>query len=424
MMGFSPNREYVNKLKKENKELIDAQGRPLDPFSGKPTRIIDPFEGAKPCIPGIKETFNWLVPEILDAIPIGQNQVRVKVRAVKSDDISMNGRKYVEEELIQGARTWVGRPILVNHNPNIKIGDIGYSAYENGNLELLLNVNKGRYANMIREKHPAFKGWSIGASYFFMKCPKCGERATDIEVLKSHLREAHGIVNAVYEPRGMVGTEISFVEDPELPGLKTESELMETTQGWQKLCETIVQEHTEPVGLTGSGSTIHIGKAGMGKRKEQPELEAAPTPKPTETPKTDEEKILEAHNLLSSLEEPYKQAYDTVVHYANQNTDTLRKEQKRIEALPQFILSKENEDLREQNEKLTEQVNAFNKQLQPGITETQNIQSKLKETEDKLLEETKRADAAENKLRYIRGNFKAKAVMQPTNVDSVKNPLG
>jgi len=417
----------------------------------------------------IKESFEWLVPEIIDTVPVGKNTVRVKVRAARVNDVSRNKRKYVEEELRASARTWVGKPILVNHDPKRVIGDITYSAYENGNLEFLLNVNKAMYSKRLREKDPSHKGWSVGADFFYMRCPDCGHRATSVEELTDHMKVNHLKHNFHWEPRGMMGTEISYVESPETPGLPTETQLVETQNGWLKLCETVVEERGYALRKVGETSMAKA-KLKLGEPKDAHGCEPDETwdgekcVKKAEAPKAEEQdedhgcgpdeewdgekcvkkteeqeeeprkecgpgKVWDANtkqcvSLNQAVESllSYKRNYEKILAVADKNAMDLQEHIKTLEE--RLLLIGTEADIRKGLgcgtflDSIKERLDGFRRDLEE--LKAQNNPSKLQETEEtakvkKQLEEIlTRQDNLEAKLR---GQFKghSKTLNQPSN---------
>ena len=57
----------------------------------------------------ILENFSWMTPEF-KTVDSGKNTIRIKGVAMKSNVVSRNKRKYVEEELKRSARTLSGKP--------------------------------------------------------------------------------------------------------------------------------------------------------------------------------------------------------------------------------------------------------------------------------------------------------------------------
>lgn len=176
----------------------------------------------------ITESFEWMTPEfkIVDA---GKNTIRIKGVAMKSDVVSRNKRKYIDEELIKSARTFIGKPVTINHDMTRIVGDIKWMEYNDGALEYLADIKKQPYVKLLRDGSAEIKGVSIEANYLHNRCSKCGERFYTEEDFHSHMAGEHFIkTDPTSEPHGIIGQALSLVLSPEQPGYTgTSIQLME-----------------------------------------------------------------------------------------------------------------------------------------------------------------------------------------------------
>jgi hypothetical protein len=228
----------------------------------------------------IIESFNWLTPE-LKVVDSGRNSVKIKGVALRSNAISKNGRKYVDEELQKSARTWIGKPVTINHDMNKKAGTVEWMEHDaDGNLEYVAVVNKQPYVDMIRmygrnPQESSIRGISVEANFLHNVCPECKKRGVEKrfyseEEFHAHMHGEHFIkTNLTSEPHGIVGQALSLVVAPEVPGVEgTTIELMETEQhGLSRLLETVIQyreekERMSNIGIRKEGH-VAVGKTGV-----------------------------------------------------------------------------------------------------------------------------------------------------------------
>lgn len=250
----------------------------------------------------IKESFRWAAAPEFQVVSTGKNKVSIKGVAVRANQISLNKRKYVGEELAKAARTFIGVPVTINHAPYDKrhpmydgrkvVGNTRWAEYEDKRLECILDVNKQPYVDLVRNKSVEIKGLSIEADFLFNRCSHCGKDFHTIDSFKHHMVNEHFIKNFNYEPRGMVGRAISIVLAPEVAGVpNTELSVMEMGKfgDFNSLCETIYSIKKE-------------GKTGMSK-------DTTSTVKtPEEEEEEEEEKKEElTPDLAHGLEEPAHQ---------------------------------------------------------------------------------------------------------------------
>jgi len=255
--------EYLKYLKKTEKEKAEYKRR----FGVPLERTANPT-------PKIKESFKWL--QGLDSFKVqdvGKKTIRIKGVACKSDVVSRNNRKYVDEALMKSAYTMVGKPVTINHDPKKIVGNVIWAEYEDGALEYLADVKKEPYVSMIKDKSTQIRGVSIDAQYLFNKCPVCGEKFETEESFKRHMAEQHFIKNITAEPHGILYNGLSLVLAPEVPGVPdTSVELLETAPGFNQLVECVVKERAFWSHKTGS---VNMSKTGMAKIKSEVEGKAA-----------------------------------------------------------------------------------------------------------------------------------------------------
>jgi len=207
-------------------------------------------------VPNIIESFEWMAPQwkVVDA---GKNTIRIKGVALKGDATSKNNRKYIADELRKSARTWVGKPITINHDPKRIAGNLTWMEYseESDALEYLGDVNKQPYVDMLRNKSAQIRGVSIEAEYLHNQCPRCGMRFYSDEEFHDHMHNVEFIkTDPTKEPHGIIGTALSLVLSPEEPGYSgTTVQVLETVQNSVgRLFETLakVEEEKERMSQT------------------------------------------------------------------------------------------------------------------------------------------------------------------------------
>jgi len=197
----------------------------------------------------IKESFRWMTPEF-KTVDSGKNTIKIKGVALKGNAISRNNRVYVESELEKAARSWIGKPVTINHNMNEKVGTVDWAEYEDGALEYLATIKKQPYVNLLRTKSANIRGVSIEANYLHNQCPRCGERFYTEQEFHDHMNKVHFIkTDPTSHPHGIVGKALSLVLSPEEPGITgTTVELMETWQNQptiSQLLETVINDGKE-----------------------------------------------------------------------------------------------------------------------------------------------------------------------------------
>lgn len=267
----------------------------------------------------LMESFNWLTPE-LKIVDSGKNSVKIRGIALRSNTISKNGRKYVDEELQKAARTWIGKPFTVNHAPPTKvdaerqrvpfdpskiIGNIEWMEHDDdGKLEYVAVVNKQPYVDMVRmygrnPKESSIRGVSVEANFLHNLCPECLKRGVekrfyDEPSFHKHMSEEHFIkTDPTSEPHGIIGQALSLVLAPEEPGVAgTTIELMETEQhGLSRLLETVIKVETEneeegrkmEEKLRGKAALSEEIRIGIGKGMLKPTVPIVEAVTPTQT---------------------------------------------------------------------------------------------------------------------------------------------
>jgi len=235
----------------------------------------------------IKESFEWMSPEFKVVDDAGKNTIRIKGVAMKGDVISKNKRKYVDEELKKAARTWIGKPVTINHNPQQIVGDIKWMEYsdQSNALEYLADIKKQPYVDMIRSKSTAIRGVSIEANYLHNRCPKCDKKFYTEEDFHKHMHGEHFIkTNPTTEPHGILGQALSLVLSPEEPGYSGSSiELLEMyRKPVLRLLETVASTQMEKENymtkLRGKAALTSIRRIAVPTASKLKEQEESPTP--------------------------------------------------------------------------------------------------------------------------------------------------
>ena len=193
--------------------------------------------------PNLKESFSWMSSDFKTQ-NAGKDTIKIKGIALRSDTVSRNNRKYVDAELIKSARTFIGRPVTINHSMERKVGHVDWAEYEDGCLEYLATIKKQPYVDMLRDKSTAIKGVSVEALYLKNMCTICHNPFDTEEQFRDHMKQEHFItIDPTKEVHGMVGQALSLVLSPEECGVEnTTIELAESTN---RLFETIIKEKGE-----------------------------------------------------------------------------------------------------------------------------------------------------------------------------------
>jgi len=252
----------------------------------------------------IKESFEWMAAPDFQVINTGKNTVTIKGVAVRKGQISRNRRRYVDEELKMAARTWIGKPVTINHAPwdrshpmydGRKVpGNVRWMEYNKGAMEYQIDIKKQPYVDLIRNKSVDVKGVSIEADYIYNRCSRCGKNFYTQEEFENHMINEEFIRNFEYEPHQILGRAVSLVLSPEQPGVQgTTIELMEKYQrpkfkGFSQLLETVTtyekKKETYMKKLEGKAVLTPQGRKTVKQLKEQAEDGVKPPAHPTEKP--------------------------------------------------------------------------------------------------------------------------------------------
>lgn len=212
----------------------------------------------------IEESFRWYMPDVnVKQHKSWGHKVKVKGIAIRGGTVSKNKRRYLKDELVRAARSLVGKPITVNHNPDHIIGHIEDAEFEGNNLEYIGVITDRKYADKMRDRSQVQEGemdeeayfmkWnvrpingvSIDGAYRYNRCVLCDERFTDLHNWNLHMRQAHNKKSNIGEtPRGLLLKGLSAVEPPEKPGVPTATiELLESVGGgMSQLLETVITD--------------------------------------------------------------------------------------------------------------------------------------------------------------------------------------
>jgi len=185
------------------------------------------------------EKFSWIKQDLIYAGPKG-NKAQFKGVALLPT-ISGNGKKYVTEELHRSARTLVGKPLTLNHNPNKVLGDVTWAEFENDCIEYVAETKNPEYIAKLQDrkrltKEAYVKKW--GRDPIYGVSVEANYRFHDSQCVGGH---------CTLEPHGIIFNALSLVEDPERPGVTgTTVEIMETLNVEKRLSEMIVKDLVPP----------------------------------------------------------------------------------------------------------------------------------------------------------------------------------
>ena len=116
----------------------------------------------------ILESFTWMTPE-MTITPGPGRSLFIKGQALYSFEkfglkgISTNHKKYIQQEVVEAARTLTGTPMDVNHalsqwkqrgqigRKPLIIGNVEYGMHEDGAIEYLAKIKNAEYINKIRD---------------------------------------------------------------------------------------------------------------------------------------------------------------------------------------------------------------------------------------------------------------------------------
>jgi hypothetical protein len=208
----------------------------------------------------------------------GKKGVRISGIACMADVVSLNRRKYIDEELTKSARTWISKPITINHSPPKEgmkgydrskiVGDIRWMEQENGKMRYAGVVTKQPWVELLRSRSTEIKHVSLEADFLTNECPTCGKFFATDALFYDHAATEHFNKNLERVPRGIVGSALSLVLAPEIAGIEgTTVELAETFDGirpFAQLAESLVTIREGGFAVVKSGIAFPVkgGKLG------------------------------------------------------------------------------------------------------------------------------------------------------------------
>lgn len=226
------------------------------------------------------ESFRWAEP--LDQFKSMQGNapktLLIKAKLLTAG-ISLNHRQYLADEITKAGRTLAGRDINVNHDKNRIIGHVKGSEPEDDWLEAILEITDPIYVAKMRD-------------FFIYRNGKLSEK---------EFREKHGVIprgwsiEGIYRknspkwgidtPIGLFLEGLALVEDPEVPGIESEFNLIETVQGITRILNEMMENKEEYklekaknfVTTSEPSVTLESIKKGL---KEQEEEEEKPVEEP------------------------------------------------------------------------------------------------------------------------------------------------
>lgn len=219
------------------------------------------------------EKFSWIKQDLIYAGPKG-NKAQFKGVALLPT-ISGNGKKYVVEELHRSARTLVGKPLTLNHNPTKVLGDVTWAEFEGNCIEYVAETKNPEYIEKLKDckrlaKEAYIKKW--GRDPIYGVSVEANYRFHDAQCVGG---------NCTLEPHGIIFNALSLVEDPERPGVSgTTVELMETLNVEQRLSEMLVKDLVpkEIQSSTFTESKVTTMKSNKLKEEEMPPEDTAGCP--------------------------------------------------------------------------------------------------------------------------------------------------
>jgi hypothetical protein len=337
------------------------------------------------------ESFNWLSQDF-NIQKENPKSVIAKVKAGHGGEVSKNNRRYLTEELMKAARTATGKKVDLNHNGQ-QIGKVHLADYENDDLEMVLEIWKEPYVTLLRNKSMDIKGWSINANYLFNECSKCHKRFPDNNSYIKHMKDDEFISNAETLPRGIVFGEyaITLVTSPETPGLETSHELMETSKGFNALCETFLKEHGYNIAETSNEPIIEP--------KQEPKTEDSP--RIIRIKKTAEQ----AKETCKWLEENLPDGYHDKFSAFMKQLDEIS--QYREDCISENSLyRKEIQELERYNNQKKAELDLTARQQQTQVVNTDKLQETINTHQKTIDEQRKKITEYENALDKVKGSFK------------------
>jgi len=197
-------------------------------------------------MPKLFEKFRWLRDELKYMGPKGTKAQFKGVALFPT--ISGNGRKYLADELMQSARTLVGKPVTINHDSSRIVGDVAFAQWEDNKIEYLLNIDgkKVEYIEKLKDR------FALPKTQYVEKWGRDPIYGVSVEANYVYHNESCNQGLCHVEPHGIVFTALSLVEDPEKPGVDgTTIELLETLQLTErsvnetKITEMLLNDYTK-----------------------------------------------------------------------------------------------------------------------------------------------------------------------------------
>ena len=375
-----------------------------------------------PAQPKLSESWAWWVDNFKTSEYPGS--AKISGIALRGGQTSKNNRKYVEEELMKGARTLRGKPLTVNHDNKNIAGTVELSEYENGELHYAATVKKEPYKTMVKERDARIKGVSIEGQYINLICPTCREHFETEAYFKAHMKDEHNILQPISEVHGLHLDSLSLVVSPEIPGVEsTTLDVLEMQEAQNRIFETIQKDRTFQV--VKDIPQIVVGKAGqttelcdwskteytsfddcVAKNADKGDAAAycagimrkvtGETKKPEKEPGTFDERL----EVLSRAPEPFRATYAEILDAA------LKRKVEREKTIQH--LKEANEELQVSSYAVKEAAveNVQKAELTIQVAAMKNRES-LEKTKSQFAEMERRAVLAENALSKIHGKFKA-----------------
>jgi len=298
----------------------------------------------------------------------------------------------------------------------------------------------------------------MDADFLFMKCIKCNEQFFEPELFKSHMREVHLVADGINAPHGIMHKGLSLVVYPEEPGIDAANvSLLETKQAdFLRLAEVVINEHggnysvsktpmklKEPEDEHGcepnerwdgqqcvpieSDTAEEQDEHGCGP-DETWDAEQEKCVKKPETTEQEEDhgcgedevwnpvtqKCESVHQAVEHLDEIFvkgtkvqlKQTYEKILRIADNNVREIKEILEKKLASKLEVVIFDNKRIMESQKnvisyigELEERIKAVEKSTNPSLKETEELTSKVKSMEKRLIE-------MENHYSHIRGNFK------------------
>lgn len=397
----------------------------------------------------LTESFSWLSDNFMVQKQDGKNKVKIKGVAVPGNAVSRNNRQYVDEELKRAARTFIDAPITVNHAPwmdkHNHRGRVNWMEYDaDGKMEYVAEVTDPSMVAELRlyAQNPAaskIRGVSIEADYLHLQCSKCGEKFTNETDWRNHMEKVELIKDSLQVPHGIRGRALSLVLAPEECGVTDNTlEVMEKLGGFNTLIETYLKDRnlTEYIEKRDGEYCVISHETGEPIKCFPTEEEAQAFLKSisngdkdavkSEDPKVEEisntNPVYADLNLLGTLKEPYKSAFERVIGIADNNVLEAQNTAKEAQDNPfnreRLAELKRSNDLKERELNLLA-TQETNKPLKETVNAVTAENATLKESNKKLME---KVIGYENELDRVQAVFKGKnkQVIKKPEVNTVQ----